>query len=95
MKNLFYLLTLLLFFNCKSNLQSKHIAVTSNELEEMVSYLASDELSGRDTGSEGIEAAAVYIENKFQYTFDSTKGYTNQAFYIMKYNERLELEVVE
>ena len=36
-----------------------------------------------------------YIENKFQYIVDSTKGYTNQAFYIMKYNERLELEVVE
>ena len=65
MKNLFCLLTLFLFFNCKSNLQSKHIAVTSNELDEMVSYLASDELSGRDIGSEGIEKAALFIENKF------------------------------
>ena len=29
-------------------------------------YLASDELQGRATGSEGIEKAAVYIENYFK-----------------------------
>lgn len=40
--------------------------VTSAELKETVSYLASDELKGRDTGSEGIEKAAVYIENKLK-----------------------------
>ena len=40
--------------------------VTSTELKETVSYLASDELEGRATGSEGIEKAAVYIENKLK-----------------------------
>lgn len=40
--------------------------VTSAELKESVSYLASDELEGRATGSEGIEKAAVYIENKLK-----------------------------
>lgn len=40
--------------------------VTSAELKETVSYLASDELEGRATGSEGIEKAAVYIENKLK-----------------------------
>ena len=40
--------------------------VTSSELKETVSYLASDELEGRDTGSKGIEKAAVYLENKFK-----------------------------
>lgn len=40
--------------------------VTSAELKETVFYLASDELKGRATGSEGIEKAAVYIENKFK-----------------------------
>jgi len=40
--------------------------VTSKELKESVSYLASDELEGRDTGSAGIEKAAVYIENKLK-----------------------------
>ena len=40
--------------------------VTPNELKESVSYLASDELKGRATGSKGIEKAAVYIENKLK-----------------------------
>lgn len=40
--------------------------VTSEELKETVYYLASDELEGRATGSEGIEKAAVYIENKLK-----------------------------
>lgn len=40
--------------------------VTSAELRETVSYLASDELQGRNTGTEGIEKAAVFIENKLK-----------------------------
>lgn len=40
--------------------------VTSAELKEIVFYLASDELRGRATGSQGIEKAAVYIEDKFK-----------------------------
>ncbi|MEZ4793231.1 MAG: M28 family peptidase [Gelidibacter sp.] len=39
---------------------------TSEELKETVSYLASDELQGRNTGSEGIEKAAVFLENKLK-----------------------------
>lgn len=40
--------------------------VTPTELKETVFYLASDELRGRATGSEGIEKAAVFIEDKFK-----------------------------
>ena len=40
-------------------------AVESLSLKNIVTYLASDELQGRDTGSVGIEKAAVYIENIF------------------------------
>ncbi len=40
--------------------------VTSEELKESVSYLASDELEGRETGSAGIEKAATFIENKLK-----------------------------
>ncbi|WP_055435266.1 M28 family metallopeptidase [Lacinutrix algicola] len=40
--------------------------VNAAELKEMVSFLASDDLNGRDTGSEGIEVAASYIETKFK-----------------------------
>jgi Iap family predicted aminopeptidase len=40
--------------------------VTSNALKETVSYLASDDLEGRNTGTVGIEKAAVYIEKSFK-----------------------------
>ncbi|MBO0321663.1 M20/M25/M40 family metallo-hydrolase [Muricauda sp. CAU 1633] len=33
---------------------------------EIMNYLASDDLKGRDSGSEGIEMAAQYIENHFK-----------------------------
>lgn len=44
----------------------KNSFATSLELNETVSYLASDELLGRNTGTEGIEKAAIYIEKKFK-----------------------------
>ncbi|MFG6685660.1 M28 family peptidase [Mariniflexile sp. HNIBRBA6329] len=44
----------------------KNTLATSEELKAIVSYLASDELQGRDTGSEGIGKAAIYIENFFK-----------------------------
>ncbi|MGJ8592550.1 MAG: M20/M25/M40 family metallo-hydrolase [Aquaticitalea sp.] len=37
--------------------------ITPSELNEIVAYLASDELQGRATGSKGIEKAGIYIEN--------------------------------
>ena len=45
----------------------KTYAVTSEaEVSKIIGFLASDELGGRDTGSEGIEKAALYIENHFK-----------------------------
>ena len=42
-------------------------AFTSVEkVEAIMNYLASDELKGRDSGSEGIELAAQYIEKRFE-----------------------------
>lgn len=60
------LLTFLL--TCKSSQRenSKEITITSDEVREMVSYLASDDLKGRDTGSKEIDAAAAYIEKQFK-----------------------------
>ena len=46
--------------------QSKSSSVTfstSESVGKTLSYLASDELEGRDTGSEGIEKAAVFLED--------------------------------
>ena len=36
-----------------------------------------------------------YIENKFRYRKKMFSGYTNNAFYILKYNEDLRFEVVK
>lgn len=36
-----------------------------------------------------------YVENKFQYSFSQDTGYINNAFYIIRYNNELKLEVVE
>jgi len=40
--------------------------ITKENIKENMEYLASDELGGRATGSEGIEKAAVFIENYFK-----------------------------
>lgn len=76
MKIIFSIVAVLLLFSCKSKMvettetskhsDSKSIAITSEELRESVTYLASDELEGRDTGSEGIEKAAAFIAEKFK-----------------------------
>lgn len=41
------------------------------------------------------ENETVYNENKFRYEKSNTKGYCNEAAYILKYNEDLKFEVVE
>ncbi len=70
MKNFFTLIIVVLFFGCKPSVindtKSKTITITSNQVKEIVTYLASDELQGRDTGSLGIEKAGVYIEKQLQ-----------------------------
>ena len=45
---------------------SESIAISSDELKETVSFLASDDLQGRYAGSKGIDKAATYIENQFK-----------------------------
>jgi Zn-dependent M28 family amino/carboxypeptidase len=68
MRKIFPLFVLLLILSCKSSVksESKSITITNSELETIVTYLASDELKGRTTGSEGIEKAATYIENQLK-----------------------------
>ncbi len=51
---------------CNFGIQAQKSNVTSKEVGEIVTYLTSDELQGRDTGSEGLEKAAVYIETIFK-----------------------------
>ncbi len=63
MKNIALTLTVLLVFSCKAQ-ENKSITISSDEVEEFVSFLASDDLSGRETGTQGIEDAATYIEKQ-------------------------------
>lgn len=43
----------------------KAFNVSPEEVKEIISYLASDELAGRNTGTEGIDLAAKYIEKYY------------------------------
>lgn len=40
--------------------------ISEENIAQIVKYLSSDELQGRETGSDGIEKAAVYIEDIFE-----------------------------
>jgi Zn-dependent M28 family amino/carboxypeptidase len=68
MKKILALLFLGIMFNCNSLVKSssKAIIITNNDVKSIVSYLASDELQGRATGSEGIDKAANYIEEQLK-----------------------------
>ncbi len=66
MKKLILLVAVILLNGCKSEPELKEVTITSDEVKEIVEYLASDAIQGRDTGSEGIELSAQYLENKFE-----------------------------
>ncbi|MGK0380209.1 MAG: hypothetical protein ACJA1Z_004043 [Patiriisocius sp.] len=54
-------------------------------------------LASADDIYEATEAdfETAYIENKFRYSKKFLSGYQNNAFYIIKYKEDLQLEVIE
>ena len=66
MKFIISLCLLILISSCKTSAKSEANIITSSEVKDMVSYLASDELKGRHVGSEGIDKAASYIESQFK-----------------------------
>ena len=80
MKKLFLLLFPLVLLSCKSNTSataekssqsdSKPLEISykvkESEVSDFLKYLSSDELEGRDTGSKGIEKAAVFLEDFFK-----------------------------
>lgn len=79
MKKLYFLLPFV-FLACKSNpsvvsettskADSKPIEVSykvsETEVSDFLKYLSSDELEGRETGTKGIEKAAVFLEDFFK-----------------------------
>jgi len=79
MKTLIYVLAALLAVSCGSAQVSETMVIespalpdsedtftNSERIGEMMNYLASNDMKGRDSGSEGIEMAAMYIENYFK-----------------------------
>lgn len=82
MKILSYTLVMLLAMNCGSTQLTQNATAETTEsskstasnntftdaerIGEMMNYLASNDLKGREAGSEGIEMAAKYIENYFK-----------------------------
>jgi Zn-dependent M28 family amino/carboxypeptidase len=66
MKKIFPLLVLFLVLGCKKDKELKTITITIDQVKEVVTFLASDSIKGRDTGSEGIEMSAQFIEDKFK-----------------------------
>ena len=69
MKKIVFLISFVgLSLHAQTNVASKNISNVNYQVSEenvikTLSYLTSDELEGRDSGSEGIEKAAVYLEN--------------------------------
>jgi len=70
MKKSLQFILLLFIFSCKPSatvtVDTKSNSVTASEVKETVAFLASNDLLGRDTGSEGIEEAATYLEKQFK-----------------------------
>ena len=79
MKKIYFILPFILLA-CKSNTSTvtnksasspeKTVSITykveQSEVSDFLKYLSSDELEGRDTGSKGIEKAAVFLEDFFK-----------------------------
>ncbi|WP_100615464.1 M20/M25/M40 family metallo-hydrolase [Confluentibacter citreus] len=66
MKKIFIIIPFVILIGFISFRVFKKDYVSPEALEMMISYLASDELEGRELGSVGIEKAAIYIEAVFE-----------------------------
>ena len=65
-RNLLSVLGVLIVFNCNSQgqISIENHEMSTSEIKSRVGCLAADNVEGRDTGSHGIEQAALYIEKK-------------------------------
>ncbi|GAA3585157.1 M28 family metallopeptidase [Snuella lapsa] len=70
MKHIVVLFILILICGCKASAGRDGVdnskVVADSNVKRLLTYLASDELEGRGTGTDGIEKAAVFIENEFK-----------------------------
>jgi Zn-dependent M28 family amino/carboxypeptidase len=68
MKNSLFLIFLSIFISCKKEINQE------NRITEDVTFLASDALQGRQTGTEGEKKAAAYISKRFEELGLAKKG---------------------
>ena len=68
MKNILFLIFLGFVFSCKPQINQENL------ITEDVTFLASDALEGRQTGTKGEKEAATYIENRFKQLGLQPKG---------------------
>lgn len=102
MKKIVFLISFVgLSLHAQTNVASKNISKVNYQVSEenvikTMSYLTSDELEGRDSGSKGIEMAAVYLENLlkengikpyFETYRDTLSNFDKPAFNIVGYIE--------
>ena len=71
MRNLFILTFLCFLISCKESINQE------TRIKEDVTFLASDDLEGRQTGTEGEKKAAAYIANRFKELGLLAKGTEN------------------
>ena len=78
-RNILFITVLMLFLSLLSCRENREVTVT--ELRDHISYLASDSLGGRETGSEGDSLAAEYIRQELaSYGFIPLAGDGFQRF---------------
>lgn len=92
MKKLIFLLVLVTILSCKNDSET---FVYKHNIQEDVAFLASDDLEGRQTGTEGGEKAAQYISNRFeslQLKPKGTEGYFQSFSFFPKTDPHKEVE---
>jgi hypothetical protein len=76
--------------------ENAKVEVSSADVSKTLKFLTSDDLQGRDTGSEGIETAAVYLENilkengikpYFKTYRDTLSNFTKPAYNVVGFIE--------
>ncbi|NNE02630.1 MAG: M20/M25/M40 family metallo-hydrolase [Eudoraea sp.] len=95
MKKIIFLGLLGILAGCKSTISAENFS-DAEKVGTIMNYLSSDELKGRDSGSEGIEMAANYIVNSFkdhriapfyESYLDTLSNYEKAAFNVVGFLE--------
>jgi len=70
--------------------QTKNPEITAGEIYDHIKFLASDDLNGRQTGTEDIRIAAEYLRTEFE-SYGLTPAFNNSFFQPVKFNSSVGL----